>query len=114
MALLMGLLARRRPRKERRDSVRTRTHLDQINEVVPPSAQGCEECLICGHVGCCDSSKNQHATGTCTRGHPIVRFFEPGKYWRWCYVTRCWYSGKDRESMCAIAIEGFGGSELLR
>jgi hypothetical protein len=44
------------------------THLDQIEDV-EPSAQGCEECLqtgdtwvhlheclICGHVGCCDSS----------------------------------------------------------
>ena len=44
------------------------THLDQIRDV-EPSAQGCEECLqmgdtwvhlreclICGHVGCCDSS----------------------------------------------------------
>jgi len=108
-------LARRRPRKERKDSVRTRTHLDQINEVVTPSAQGCEECLICGHVGCGDSSKNQHATRHFHEGgHPIVRFFEPGKAWRWCCVTRCWYSGKDRESMRAIAIEGFGGSELLR
>jgi hypothetical protein len=44
------------------------THLDQIHHV-QPSAQGCEkclktgdwwihlrECLVCGHVGCCDSS----------------------------------------------------------
>jgi len=44
------------------------THLDLINDV-EPSAEGCEECLlmgdtrvhlreclICGHVGCCDSS----------------------------------------------------------
>ncbi len=50
------------------------THLDQIQEV-RPSAKGCEECLmmgdrwvhlriclICGHVGCCDNSKNKHAT----------------------------------------------------
>ena len=54
------------------------THLDQINDV-KPGAEGCEECLqmgdtwvhlreclTCGHVGCCDSSKNKHATGTST------------------------------------------------
>ena len=49
-------------------------HVAQIQEVTP-SAQGCEDCLkmgsrwvhlriclICGHVGCCDSSPNRHAT----------------------------------------------------
>jgi Zn ribbon nucleic-acid-binding protein len=30
-------------------------HMDQIQNV-QPSAQGCEECLTCGHVGCCDQS----------------------------------------------------------
>lgn len=53
---------------------KTCTHLDQIQDVTP-SADGCEECLqtgdrwvhlraclICGHVGCCDSSKNKHTT----------------------------------------------------
>jgi uncharacterized UBP type Zn finger protein len=44
-------------------------------------------CLSCGHVGCCDSSPNrharQHADGI---GHPIVRSFEAGEAWRWCYV----------------------------
>jgi uncharacterized UBP type Zn finger protein len=44
-------------------------------------------CLACGHVGCCDSSPNRHATKHfhATR-HPIVRSFEPGEDWRWCYV----------------------------
>src|SRR4029077_11991896 len=50
------------------------THLDQIKRV-KPKTKGCEECLkmgdswvhlrlclSCGHVGCCDSSKNKHAT----------------------------------------------------
>jgi Zn-finger in ubiquitin-hydrolases and other protein len=45
------------------------------------------ECLVCGHVGCCDSSKNKHATrhfhDTC---HAIVASFEPGEEWRFCYV----------------------------
>ena len=75
------------------------THLDQINDV-EPSAEGCEECLqmgdtwvhlreclTCGHVGCCNSSKNKHATMHAhTEGHPIVRSFEPGEDWRWCFV----------------------------
>ncbi len=75
------------------------THLDQINDV-EPSADGCEECLqigdtwvhlreclICGHVGCCDSSRNKHAhRHAAEAGHPIVRSFEPGEDWRWCFV----------------------------
>jgi uncharacterized UBP type Zn finger protein len=44
-------------------------------------------CLTCGHVGCCDSSKNKHATkhfhGT---SHPLIRSIEPGERWVWCYV----------------------------
>ena len=75
------------------------THLDQIREVTP-SAQGCEKCLqmgdswvhlrmclICGHVGCCDNSKNRHATKHfhATR-HPIIQSFQPGETWKWCYV----------------------------
>jgi uncharacterized UBP type Zn finger protein len=75
------------------------THLDQIH-VVTPSAKGCEECLkmgdswvhlrvclICGHVGCCDNSKNKHATKHFhTTHHPIMQSFEPGEDWLWCYV----------------------------
>ena len=74
-------------------------HLDQIHDV-KPSAAGCEECLkmkdrwvhlrmclTCGHVGCCDSSKNKHATKHFhATSHPIVRSIEPGERWRWCYV----------------------------
>ena len=44
-------------------------------------------CLECGHVGCCDSSKNKHATKHYhATQHPIVRSFEPGEDWGWCYV----------------------------
>ena len=74
-------------------------HLIQI-KVVTPSADGCEDCLrmgdswfhlrlcmTCGHVGCCDSSKNKHATAHFRRtGHPIMKSFEPGEDWGWCYV----------------------------
>lgn len=67
---------------------------------VPRPARGCEECLqmgsswvhlreclTCGHVGCCDSSTNKHATAHfhATR-HPIVSSAEPGETWSWCYV----------------------------
>jgi uncharacterized UBP type Zn finger protein len=76
------------------------THIDQIREDVVPSAQGCEECLgtgdrwvhlreclICGHIGCCDESENKHATNHFHHtGHPIIRSFEPGEDWRYCYV----------------------------
>ncbi len=75
------------------------THLDQIQEVTP-SAQGCEDCLktgdrwvhlricmTCGHVGCCDNSKNKHATAHFhATGHPIIKSFQKGEDWMWCYV----------------------------
>jgi len=44
-------------------------------------------CLKCGHVGCCDSSKNKHATGHFKQTrHPLIRSIEPGEAWVWCYV----------------------------
>jgi uncharacterized UBP type Zn finger protein len=74
------------------------SHVAQIKPVLP-SAPGCEECLKmgdswvhlricmnCGHVGCCDSSKNKHATKHYhATTHPIVRSLEPGEDWGWCY-----------------------------
>ena len=76
------------------------THRDQITDVEPSTVDGCEDCLktgdrwvhlrlclTCGHVGCCDSSPNRHATKHAHgEGHPIVQSFEPGESWRWCYV----------------------------
>ena len=70
-----------------------------IDVSVPPSGTGCAECdqsggwwfhlrrcATCGHVGCCDSSPSQHATGHWrATGHPIVRSFEPGENWFWDY-----------------------------
>ncbi len=45
------------------------------------------ECLSCGHIGCCDSSKNKHATKHFNQTrHPVMQSFEPGEDWRWCYV----------------------------
>ena len=74
------------------------THLDQIRNV-EPTAEGCEECLktgdtwvhlricrACGHVGCCDNSKNRHATKHHrTTSHAIIQSFEPGEDWMYCY-----------------------------
>jgi uncharacterized UBP type Zn finger protein len=44
-------------------------------------------CMVCGKVGCCDSSKNKHATKHFHRStHPVMRSIEPGEDWIWCYV----------------------------
>ena len=44
-------------------------------------------CMTCGQVGCCDSSKNKHASGHAgSSAHPIVRSLEPGQEWMWCYI----------------------------
>ncbi len=44
-------------------------------------------CMECGHVGCCDSSKNKHATKHFhATKHPVVRSIEPGESWTWCFV----------------------------
>jgi len=78
------------------------THLQQIRDVVPRTPDGCEECLdlgdtwvhlrlclTCGHVGCCDSSRNRHAyRHFLAIGHPIMRSFERGEDWAWCQVDR--------------------------
>ena len=44
-------------------------------------------CTVCGHVGCCDSSAERHATAHHDEtGHPVVQSFEPGEDWLWCYA----------------------------
>jgi uncharacterized UBP type Zn finger protein len=49
-------------------------------------------CLICGHVGCCDSSKNKHATKHFhSTSHAVVRSIEPGEAWGWCYADEMAY-----------------------
>ena len=76
------------------------THLDAIADVEPSTTEGCEDCLreggqwvhlrlclTCGHVGCCDSSPNRHASKHAAAAeHPLVQSFEPGEDWIWCYV----------------------------
>lgn len=44
-------------------------------------------CQACGHIGCCDNSKNRHATGHFQgTHHPLIQSYEPGEEWYWCYV----------------------------
>jgi uncharacterized UBP type Zn finger protein len=77
------------------------THLDTIEiKELPEGVEGCEDCLrtgdawchlrmclTCGHVGCCDSSPNRHASAhALAQGHPIIRSIQPGEDWSWCYV----------------------------
>jgi hypothetical protein len=46
-------------------------------------------CLTCGHVGCRDDSPNRHASGHFAESaHPVIRSFEPGEDWRWCFVDQ--------------------------
>jgi hypothetical protein len=48
--------------------------------------------MECGHVGCCDSSKNKHAIRHFQATlHPIARSIEPGEEWAWCYVDQLWF-----------------------
>jgi hypothetical protein len=75
------------------------THEGEIRDVTPLT-EGCAECLemgdtwvhlrlclSCGHVGCCDSSKNKHGSRHFrATHHPIMQSLEPGEDWRWCYV----------------------------
>ena len=51
-------------------------------------------CESCGHVGCCDSSKNKHATRHFKSSkHPIVKSLEPGEDWMFCYVDNVMFEG---------------------
>jgi uncharacterized UBP type Zn finger protein len=85
-------------------------HLPGIQDVVP-SADGCEKCLklgdewvhlrlclTCGHVGCCDHSKHQHATRPFHQtGHPMIVSYEPEEDWMWCYVDQVLVSPQEAE-----------------
>jgi hypothetical protein len=80
---------------------------DGINPEAPPSGTGCKECLAggswwfhlrrcteCGHIGCCDSSPNQHATKHHhATGHPVIASFEPGERWFYDYRSGGFFNG---------------------
>lgn len=69
--------------------------MDGINTTVPPSGDGCKECLEiggwwlhlnrcaeCGHVGCCDNSPHRHSRQHFHEtSHPITQRYEPGETW---------------------------------
>ena len=89
------------------------SHFDHVRITkLPEASEGCQECLAsgdpwchlrlcleCGHVGCCDSSPNRHATKHAEEtGHPLIRSIQPGEDWSWCYV--------DEVAMVIDGIEG--------
>lgn len=82
-------------------------HVFTIQDVIP-SADGCEDCLkigdewvhlrlclTCGHVGCCDDSKNKHASRHHRESdHPMITSYEEGENWLWCYVDQLGFNIK--------------------
>jgi uncharacterized UBP type Zn finger protein len=71
----------------------------------PTTPEGCTECLAgggrwlhlrlclaCGHVGCCDQSPGRHATAHFhSTDHPLIRSYEPGEDWWWCYPDQLFF-----------------------
>lgn len=81
-------------------------HIEDADATIKPrTPEGCEECLKtgdswvhlrlcleCGHVGCCDNSKNKHATKHFhATNHPVIKSFEPGEDWEYCYADDLFY-----------------------
>jgi hypothetical protein len=80
---------------------------DGINPAAKPTGTGCVECSAlggwwlhlrrcaeCGHIGCCDTSPNQHASKhNAATGHPIITSFEPGERWFYDYRTEEFFAG---------------------
>ena len=91
------------------------SHLNQIN-LTTTDEKVCPECvklgdtwvhlrlcLTCGHVGCCDSSKNKHATKHFHHSkHPLVRSVEPGEAWVCRYVDKIAPGELDGERLVAL------------
>jgi hypothetical protein len=89
------------PPPRRSPAIAACAHRSQERDVGPRDT-GCTECRkigdtwthlrmcqTCGTVGCCDSSKNKHASRHfADTGHPIIRSLEPGEDWKWCYVDK--------------------------
>ncbi len=88
------------------------SHLETIEITeLPDEVEGCEDCLrtggrwvhlrmcqACGHIGCCDSSPNRHASAHFQEsGHPIVRSAQPDEEWSWCYVDEEAFVVRDAE-----------------
>jgi ubiquitin-hydrolase Zn-finger-containing protein len=78
-------------------------HLEEAGDPAPRASyeNGCPQCvtdgftdwvhlrvcLNCGLVACCDSSPRRHMSAHHDRtDHPVMRSYEPGEAWRWCFV----------------------------
>lgn len=86
------------------------THLDDI-QMTDPATDVCAECvalgdewpalrmcLICGYVGCCDTSKNKHMDiHVKETSHPLIRSIEPGEGWIWCYPDNAFLSANSAQ-----------------
>ena len=74
-------------------------HVDLIQNV-DPASDVCAQCvalgetwpalrmcLICGHVGCCEDAKYQHAHNHYREtGHPLIKPYKERRAdWIWCY-----------------------------
>lgn len=84
------------------------SHLGEI-AVTEPSTRVCEPCvaegviwpalrmcLTCGHVGCCDTSRNKHARSHADEaGHPLMRSIRMDESWVWCYADNAFFEGAD-------------------
>lgn len=82
-------------------------HLDEI-KVSGTDQDVCEQCvaqgdvwpalrmcLICGFVGCCDTSKNKHMKQHYeVTGHPIFRSIRLDEGWGWCYDHNAFFSSR--------------------
>lgn len=92
-------------------------HIEKAKANVKPNTpEGCEECLklgdtwvhlrlclTCGHVGCCDSSKNKHATKHFqATGHPVIWSFQPGEDWKWCYIDEIMQQSVDKPEVIRL------------
>jgi predicted ester cyclase len=81
------------------------SHLDMI-QVIEPDTDVCRDCvalgdvwpalrmcLICGTIGCCDTSKNKHMKQHYEKtGHPIFRSTRLQEGWVWCYEDDAFFS----------------------
>lgn len=74
-------------------------HFERLQSDATPGSNVCEQCvaagdtwvhlrscLICGTVGCCDNSVNQHARKHWESDqHQLITSIEPGESWRYCF-----------------------------
>jgi uncharacterized UBP type Zn finger protein len=83
-------------------------HLAAVGDLEPENSicQSCVDagerpvklrmCLTCGTVGCCDSSRLQHARAHFeATGHPVMRSIEPGETWAWCYPDQTYVGTRE-------------------